>query len=175
MDATVDFLDSIYVRNLNERVKPAELEQALRWAFDGFGQILGIVIKRSLTRKGQAFIAFDNVDSVKEALKLDGFSLFDKPMQVAMARTPSDATVAKEGQAALDAHQRRRQAMKGEADCPRNFLLFDGAHSISSRTQASRSCPKPTEAQTPCRCCPRYFCSPIEDRQTRSWSERYYS
>ncbi len=109
------------MRNLNERVKPAELEQALRWAFEGFGQILSIVIKRSLTRKGQAFIVFDNVDTLKEALKLDGFSLFDKPMQVAIARTPSDATVAKEGQSALDAHQRRRQAMKGKADCPSLF------------------------------------------------------
>jgi hypothetical protein len=88
----------------------------LRWAFEGFGQILAIVIKRSITRKGQAFIAFDNVDSVKDALKLDGFSLFDKPMQVAIARTPSDITVAKEGQVALDAHQRRRQAMKGEVE-----------------------------------------------------------
>ena len=99
-------------------MKPAELEQALRWAFDGFGHILAIVIKRSLTRKGQAFIVFDNVESVKEALKLDGFSLFEKPMQVAIARTPSDATVAKEGQVALDAHQRRRQAMKGEDNYP---------------------------------------------------------
>ena len=104
------------MRNLNERVKPAELEQALRWAFESFGKILTIVIKRSLNRKGQAFIVFDNVDSAKEALKLDGFPLFDKPMQTAIARTHSDATVAKEGQAALDAHQRKRQAAKGMGD-----------------------------------------------------------
>lgn len=58
---------------------------------------------------------FDNVDSATRAIdEINGFDLFDKPMVLAYAKTPSDATVQREGGSEeLEAHKRRRLAEKG--------------------------------------------------------------
>jgi U2 small nuclear ribonucleoprotein B'' len=53
---------------------------------------------------------------------VQGFELFDKPMVLDYARTKSDATVKKEGNAEeLEAHKRRRLAEKGRFEL---FLCF---------------------------------------------------
>lgn len=46
--------------------------------------------------------------------EVQGFDLFDKPMQIAFARTRSDASVKREGgEEELESHKRRRLAEKG--------------------------------------------------------------
>ena len=45
-----------------------------------------------MRRKGQAFIVYDNPESAGEAIELlQGFELFGKTMDLAFARTRSDA------------------------------------------------------------------------------------
>lgn len=77
--------------------------------------MIEIIAKTNLKAKGQAFIVFDNPESAQKAIdEIQGFELFEKPMQVALARTRSDATVESAGNAEeLDAHRRRRLAEKG--------------------------------------------------------------
>lgn len=103
------------MRNLEERVKPEPLKQALRTIFSEYGNVIDIVAKTNLKAKGQAFVVFDNPDSALAAIdEVQGFELFDKPMQVALARTRSDATVLRTGsEEEFDAHKRRRMAEKG--------------------------------------------------------------
>ncbi|KAL4942544.1 hypothetical protein BDV06DRAFT_211749 [Aspergillus oleicola] len=102
------------VRNLEERLKPFELKEALSEIFSEYGTILEIVAKRNLKAKGQAFIVFDNVDSATRAIdEVNGFDLFDKPMVLDYAKTRSDATVKREGgDEEFEAHKRRRLAEK---------------------------------------------------------------
>lgn len=109
---------SVYVRNLEERVKPDPLKEALRAIFSEFGNIIDIVAKTNLKAKGQAFIVYDNPDSARQAIEeTNGFDLFEKPMQVALARTRSDANVAAfESEESLELHKRRRTAEKGTSD-----------------------------------------------------------
>jgi RNA recognition motif-containing protein len=64
--------------------------------------------------KGQAFVVFDNTDSAARAIdEINGFELFDKPMQLDFAKTRSDATVLREeGEAGLEKWKRGRLAEK---------------------------------------------------------------
>ncbi|RYP02597.1 hypothetical protein DL764_005723 [Monosporascus ibericus] len=104
----------VYIRNLEERVKPDALKSALSAVFSEYGNIIDIVIKTNLKAKGQAFVVFDKPESAHHAIEeTQGFELFEKPMQVALARTRSDATVKSTGnEQELEQHQRRRLAEK---------------------------------------------------------------
>jgi len=108
-------LCSVYVRNLEERIKVPELKEALTELFSEYGEIIDIVAKTNLKAKGQAFIVFDSVESAQKAIEeVQGFELFDKPMQLAFARTRSDASVKRTGdEDEFESHKRRRLAEKG--------------------------------------------------------------
>lgn len=103
------------VRNLEERIKVDSLKEALSEIFSEYGTIVDLVAKTNLRAKGQAFIVFDNAESAGRAIEeVNGFELFDKPMQLDYARTRSDATVLREeGDQGLEVHKRRRLAEKG--------------------------------------------------------------
>lgn len=107
--------NSVYVRNLEERVKPPVLKEALTAVFSDYGTIVDIVAKTNLKAKGQAFIVFEKPESALRAVEeVQGFELFEKPMHVSMARTRSDATVLGGGNKdEFEMHQRRRLAEKG--------------------------------------------------------------
>ncbi|KAI1383608.1 RNA-binding domain-containing protein [Hypoxylon trugodes] len=105
---------TVYVRNLEERVKPEPLKEALTAVFSEYGNVVDIIAKRNVKAKGQAFVVFDRPESALQAVEeIQGFELFDKPMQVALARTRSDVTVLSSGsKEEFELHQRRRQAEK---------------------------------------------------------------
>jgi RNA recognition motif-containing protein len=121
---------SVYVRNLEEHIKIPQLKEALTELFSEYGEIIDIVAKTNLKAKGQAFIVFDSVESAQKAIEeVQGFELFDKPMQLAFARTRSDASVKRTGdEEEFESHKRRRLAEKG---IPGSFyilvLLWEGA------------------------------------------------
>ncbi|KAI1775678.1 RNA recognition domain-containing protein [Hypoxylon cercidicola] len=105
---------TVYVRNLEERVKLEPLKETLKIIFSEYGNVIDIIAKRNLKAKGQAFVVFDRPESAIQAVEeLQGFELFEKPIQVALARTRSDATVKKTGnREEFELHQRRRVAEK---------------------------------------------------------------
>ncbi|KAI6781761.1 U1 small nuclear ribonucleoprotein-like protein [Emericellopsis cladophorae] len=107
-------VSTVYVQNLEERVKPDTLVESLRALFSEFGNVVDVVAKQNLKAKGQAFVVFDNAQSAQDAVEeIQGFYLFDKPMKVAMARTRSDKTVELNGSAEeVESHKRHRQAEK---------------------------------------------------------------
>lgn len=104
------------MRNLEERIKLPQLCEALEELFSEYGTIIDIVAKPNLKARGQAFIVFDSVESATKAIEeVQGFELFDKPMQLAFARTRSDASVKREKGDGdeFESHKRRRLAEKG--------------------------------------------------------------
>ena len=78
--------------------------------------MVDVIAKRSLKRRGQAFIVFDSVESAQNAIdEVNGFELFGKSMSLDFAKTKSDATVEREGtEEELEQHRRHRKAEKGE-------------------------------------------------------------
>uniref|UniRef100_A0A8C9D2C5 U1 small nuclear ribonucleoprotein A n=1 Tax=Panthera leo TaxID=9689 RepID=A0A8C9D2C5_PANLE len=70
---------------------PAELKKSLYAIFSQFGQILDILVSRSLKMRGQAFVIFKEVSSATNALRsMQGFPFYDKPMRIQYAKTDSD-------------------------------------------------------------------------------------
>lgn len=110
----------VYVRNLEERIKPGQLKESLTELFSEYGEIVDIVAKTNLKAKGQAFIVFDSVESAQKAIdEVQGFELFGKEMQLAFAKTRSDATVKRTGnEEEFESHKRRRLAEKGVYNVP---------------------------------------------------------
>ena len=91
------------------------MKEALTELFSEYGTIIDIVAKTNLKAKGQAFIVFDTVEGAQKAIEeVQGFELFDKPMQLAFAKTRSDASVKRTGdEDEFESHKRRRLAEKG--------------------------------------------------------------
>ncbi len=106
---------SVYIQNLEERVKPEPLTEALRTIFSEFGQVIDVVVKTNLKAKGQAFVVLDSPAGAQEAVdEINGFPLFDKPMRMAMAKSRSDKTIELHGSTEeLEAHKQHRLAEKG--------------------------------------------------------------
>ncbi|KAF2121491.1 U2 small nuclear ribonucleoprotein B [Lophiotrema nucula] len=110
-------IETVYVSNLEERVKIEELKAALHAVFDHYGTILDIIAKISLKRKGQAFIVFDQQRSVLDAVEqMDGFEMYGKAMRVLIAKTPSDETVKRKAPGEFDEHKKRRTISKAQKE-----------------------------------------------------------
>ncbi|TRY88447.1 hypothetical protein DNTS_018874 [Danionella cerebrum] len=82
---------TIYINNLNEKIKKDELKKSLYAIFSQFGQILDILVSRILKLRGQAFVIFKEVNSASNALRsMQGFPFYDKPMRIQYAKQDSD-------------------------------------------------------------------------------------
>jgi len=82
---------TIYINNLNEKVKKDELKKSLYAIFSQFGQILDIVALRTLKMRGQAFVIFKEISSATAALRaMQGFPFYEKPMRIQYSKSDSD-------------------------------------------------------------------------------------
>ena len=72
---------TIYINNLNEKVKIEPLKKAMYAMFSQFGAIMDVVAAGSLKRKGQAFVVFEDVASATNAMRqMQSFPFYGKPM-----------------------------------------------------------------------------------------------
>ncbi|GJE89636.1 RNA-binding domain-containing protein [Phanerochaete sordida] len=107
--------ETLYIQNLNEKIKIPVLKSSLRGLFKSYGEVLDVVAHSNLRMRGQAFVSFENAEVAKKALKeVRGFPLYSKPMQISFARTRSDAVIKKLDPASFDAHMERRKEHKKE-------------------------------------------------------------
>merc|ERR1712047_77894 len=131
---------TVYINNLNEKVKKEDLKKSLYAIFSQFGQILDIVALKTLKMRGQAFVVFKEVPSAVAAIKsMQGFPFYDKPMRIAFARTDSDMIAKLKGtfqerpkKAPTESKKAKKRAAKAEAaaqgrqggEAPANQILF---------------------------------------------------
>jgi len=91
MEAEIPPNETLYVNNLNEKVKRDELRKALYSLFSQYGTVLDIVAQKSLKLRGQAFVVFRDVSSATAAMKtLQNFAFYDKAMHIHYAKNKSD-------------------------------------------------------------------------------------
>ncbi|KAF2873402.1 U2 small nuclear ribonucleoprotein B [Massariosphaeria phaeospora] len=106
-------IETVYVNNLDEHVKLDTIKLVMRRIFEYYGEVLDVIAKGSLRRKGQAFIVFNSEKSVLDSVEImHGFPLYGRPMGVRRAKTHSDATVMQKAPAIFDEHKRKRLMLK---------------------------------------------------------------
>lgn len=72
---------TIYINNLNEKIKLEELKKSLMAVFSQFGKIVEVLAFKTLKHKGQAWVVFDDTSSATKALhQMQGFPFYDKLM-----------------------------------------------------------------------------------------------
>ncbi|KAH8094643.1 hypothetical protein BXZ70DRAFT_1072599 [Cristinia sonorae] len=105
--------ETLYIQNLNEKIKIPVLKASLRGLFKSYGEVLDVVAHGNLRMRGQAFVSFESPEIAAKALKeVKGFPLYSKPMQISFARTRSDAVVKKLDAENFDAHKSEREEHK---------------------------------------------------------------
>ncbi|PWN53381.1 hypothetical protein IE53DRAFT_384137 [Violaceomyces palustris] len=88
---------SIYVKNINTKIKKPELRRQLYSLFATYGKVLDVVATRAEGMRGQAFVVFKDLQSATAAMRgLDGFEFYDKPLSIDYAKSKSKATLVEE-------------------------------------------------------------------------------
>ena len=88
---------TLYVNNINEKIKMDELKKALFHVFSQFGAIIEISAFKDLRRRGQAWVVFETLASATKAFtEMANFSFYGKPLQVSYSRAKSDVVSKKD-------------------------------------------------------------------------------
>ncbi|KAJ7972977.1 U1 small nuclear ribonucleoprotein A-like [Quillaja saponaria] len=105
---------TIYINNLNEKIKLEELKKSLYAVFSQFGKIMEVLAFKTLKHKGQAWVVFEDVSSATNAIRqMQGFPFYDKPMRIQFAKTKSDI-IAKADGTFVPREKRKRHDDKGK-------------------------------------------------------------
>ncbi|KAM5164797.1 U2 small nuclear ribonucleoprotein B'' isoform 1-T3 [Mantella aurantiaca] len=82
---------TVYINNLNDKIKKEELKRSLYALFSQFGHVMDIVALKTIKMRGQAFVIFKELSSATNALRqLQGFPFYDKAMRIQYAKSDSD-------------------------------------------------------------------------------------
>ncbi|CUA74134.1 U1 small nuclear ribonucleoprotein usp102 [Rhizoctonia solani] len=109
----VEASETLYIQNLNEKVKIEQMKSTLRSLFKGYGKILDVVAHGNLRMRGQAFVSFESKEVAAKALKeVKNFPLYAKPMQISFAKSRSDAVVKELDPEHFEQHHSTRVAAK---------------------------------------------------------------
>ncbi|XP_010475448.1 PREDICTED: U2 small nuclear ribonucleoprotein B'' 2-like [Camelina sativa] len=89
---------SIYIKNINEKVNKEELKRSLYCLFSHFGRILDVVALKTPKLRGQAWVVFTEVTAASNAVRqMQNFPFYDKPMRIQYAKSKSDCVTKAEG------------------------------------------------------------------------------
>ncbi|KAM7256948.1 hypothetical protein ACFE04_012689 [Oxalis oulophora] len=89
---------TIYIKNLNEKVKKEELKRSLYCLFSQYGRILDVVALKTAKLRGQGWVVFSEVTAASNAVRqMQNFPFYDKPMRIQYAKTKSDCVAKEDG------------------------------------------------------------------------------
>lgn len=89
-----DASQTLYIQNLNEKVKLETMKATLNNLFSNYGTVLSVVSHTNLRMRGQAFVSLDNVQAADKARReAHLFPLYGKAMKISFAKSKSDAVV----------------------------------------------------------------------------------
>lgn len=105
---------TIYIKNLNEKVKKEELKRSLYCLFSQFGRILDVVALKTPKLRGQAWVCFSEITAASNAVRqMQNFPFYDKPIRIQYAKTKSDCIAKAEG-TFVPKEKKRKQEDKAE-------------------------------------------------------------
>ncbi|EIM83563.1 RNA-binding domain-containing protein [Stereum hirsutum FP-91666 SS1] len=136
--------ETLYIQNLNEKIRIEVLKNSLRGLFKSYGEVLDVVAHNNLRMRGQAFVSFESPEIAAKALKeVKGFPLYSKPMQISFARTRSDAVVKKLDATNFDQHKEHRLQHKKETRYTNPIKRKFREKRVASEMDGATSAPAP--------------------------------
>lgn len=97
---------TLYVKNLNEKIKTEELKMNLFILFHQFGDVLDVHVSTRNQMRGQAFVVFKQFSQCQTALQyLQDFHFFGKPLKIELARETSIAKKISDGSFDYKSHK----------------------------------------------------------------------
>ncbi|KAL1965608.1 hypothetical protein VTN77DRAFT_5285 [Rasamsonia byssochlamydoides] len=82
---------TLYIKNLPDKIKKPDLRMALYTLFSTYGTVLDVVAMRTEKMRGQAHVVFRDIQASTQAMRaLQGFDFFGKEMKIAYAKGSSD-------------------------------------------------------------------------------------
>jgi len=130
---------TLYLNNINEKIKKEPLKKSLYSVFSQFGKIVDIVACRGIRLRGQAWVVFADASSANNALRqMQGFPFYDKPMRIAFAKSKSDVIAKADGSF-------RPREKRARPDPPTG----DKSAKKSATTDAAPAAPAPHGAAAP--------------------------
>ena len=101
--------ETLYVNNINEKIKPDLLRENLYYLFIQFGDVLEINIRKSKKMRGQAFIIYKEVNEATRAkISLDNFLFFGSRIKVNYAKKKSDLILKIKGITKINDYQQQQ-------------------------------------------------------------------
>jgi len=89
---------TLYVNNLNEKIKVPEIKCCLTELFGTYGEVIDIIASGTLKKKGQAFVVFGDISCATNAMRaLQGFVFLDKPLRISYSKSKSDIVSQEDG------------------------------------------------------------------------------
>eukprot|EP01126_Amoeba_proteus_P053732 TRINITY_DN6569_c0_g1_i5.p1 TRINITY_DN6569_c0_g1~~TRINITY_DN6569_c0_g1_i5.p1 ORF type:complete len:255 (-),score=54.01 TRINITY_DN6569_c0_g1_i5:123-887(-) len=89
---------TLYIKNLNEKIKKNELRRALYLLFTQFGPVLDVIAQKTTKMRGQAFVVFPDIVTATNAMReCQNFYFFEKNMEIQYAKGKSEALNRLEG------------------------------------------------------------------------------
>ncbi|KAF9094802.1 hypothetical protein BGX29_009353 [Mortierella sp. GBA35] len=102
---------SLYIKNLNEKIKLDVLKKSLKALFGQYGEVLEIVAHANIRMRGQAFVIFEDKEfAIKALAEVQGFPLYGKPMVIQFSKNKSDIHAKRDGD--FEEHHRQRLVTK---------------------------------------------------------------
>lgn len=85
---------TVYIKNLNTKLKKGFLKSSLYALFSQYGQIIDLVALKTEKMRGQAFVVYKDIVSASTAIRsLNGFNFFGKELNLDYSRHKSKATL----------------------------------------------------------------------------------
>ncbi|KAH9191288.1 hypothetical protein AeNC1_006737 [Aphanomyces euteiches] len=83
--------ETLYVRNLDDKIKEPRMKESLYGLFSAHGKVLQVLLMKAHRLRGQAWVTFEDIASASTALRaLDGTMHFGKAMNVQFAKEKND-------------------------------------------------------------------------------------
>ncbi|XP_074267809.1 U2 small nuclear ribonucleoprotein B'' 2-like [Silene latifolia] len=143
---------TIYIKNLNEKVKKEELKRSLYCLFSQFGRILDVVALKTPKLRGQAWLCFTEITAASNAVRqMQNFPFYDKPIRIQYAKSKSDCLVKAEGTfTSKDSNKKQQDQAEKKRHTEGTQQNANGtANENNGGTYASQRRPGGREAATP--------------------------
>lgn len=141
---------TIYIKNLNEKVNKEELKRSLYCLFSQFGRILDVVALKTPKLRGQAWICFSEITAASNAVRqMQNFPFYDKPIRIQYAKAKSDCISKAEGTFVPKEKKKKQEEKADRKRRPEGAQQAAGANVAAAQNNGGPTAPpyRKTSAQ----------------------------